>query len=430
MGAAGRADGIIGGPVMKRILSVLCLGALAAGLLTGCSVSGTEETVSVQSVSMITGIGSVGLVDRYAGMVVSGETAEIQKDENKTVLEVYVEEGDMVEEGDILFAYDTEALRLDLDKLYLEKESYENTISAAKSEIEELEKQKANASSSQQLSYTLQINSREADIREAEYNLALKEREITAMEEGMENTEIAAPISGRVMSVNTGESTDYYGESTSSGFITVMDVSSYRIEGHINELNLYSLPEGTAVLIRSRIDDTQTWRGVVDSIDWENPVTGNTNDMIYIGGEDEMTASSKYPFYVTLDSTDGLILGQHVYIEPDYGQETDAGLMLPGYFISDADSAPWVWAASSKGALEKRSVTLGSYDPDMDEYEILSGLTAADYIAFPEEHLKEGMAVSYYDEASFGGEVMMDAGEGDPVGGISVSEPFVAEVVG
>ncbi len=414
---------------MKRILSVLCLGALAAGLLSGCGASGTEETVSVQSVSMITGMGAVGMVDRYAGMVVSGETAEIQKDENKAVLEVFVEEGDMVEAGDILFAYDTEALQLDLDKLYLEKESYENTISAAESEIEELKKQKANASSSQQLSYTLQINAREADIREAEYNLALKEREITAMEEGMENTEIATPLSGRVMAVNTEENSDPYGESPNS-FITVMDVSSYRVEGHINELNLYSLPEGTPVVIRSRIDDTVTWTGSVTSIDWENPVTGNNNNMIYMGPEDEMTSSSKYPFYVTLDHTEGLILGQHIYIEPDYGQDAESGLVLPGYFIVNADSSPWVWAASAKGTLEKRSVTLGAYDPDMDEYEILSGIDAGDYLAFPDDTLKEGMTVSYYDESSFGDEAIMDAGMGDFAGGVAVSEPFVAEVVG
>ena len=414
---------------MKRILSVFCLGALAAGLLSGCGASGTEETVSVQSVSMITGMGAVGMVDRYAGMVVSGETAEIQKDENKAVLEVYVEEGDMVEEGDILFAYDTEALQLDLDKLYLEKESYENTISAAESEIEELKKQKANASSSQQLSYTLQINAREADIREAEYNLALKEREITAMEEGMENTEIATPLSGRVMAVNTEENSDPYGESPNS-FITVMDVSSYRVEGHINELNLYSLPEGTPVVVRSRIDDTVTWTGSVTSIDWENPVTGNNNNMIYMGPEDEMTSSSKYPFYVTLDHTEGLILGQHIYIEPDYGQDAESGLILPGYFIVNAESSPWVWAASAKGTLEKRSVTLGAYDPDMDKYEILSGIDAGDYLAFPDDTLKEGMTVSYYDESSFGDEAIMDAGMGDFAGGVAVSEPFVAEVVG
>jgi len=66
----------------------------------------------------------------------------------------------------------------------------------------------------------------------------------------------------------------------------------------------------------------------------------------------------------------------------------------------------------------------------MDEYEILSGIDAGDYLAFPDDTLKEGMTVSYYDESSFGDEAIMDAGMGDFAGGVAVSEPFVAEVVG
>lgn len=416
---------------MKRLITTLILCAAALTLFAGCGAQ-DQETVTVQSVSMITGSGSVGVVDRYAGLVVSGETAEIKKDEDKAVLEVYVEVGDMVEAGDLLFSYDTEALQLSLDKLYLEKESYENTIQAAKSEIEELEKQKSNASSSQQLSYTLQINSRQADIREAEYNLALKEREIVSMEEALENTDIATPLSGRVMTVNDEDSQD---GSMSQSFITVMDVSSYRIKGTINELNVYSLPEGTDVLIRSRMDDTQVWNGVVDSIDWENPVTGNSSSYIYTD-DDEMTSASKYPFYVTLESTDGLILGQHIYIEPDYGQDSVSGLMLPAYYIVDTDSNPWVWAAADNGKLEKRSLTLGIYDETLDQYEILSGLSAQDYIAFPDDSLSAGMAVSYLDESSFGEEIYDETGDGDDLlfdeedeGGAVVSEPFVAEAV-
>lgn len=416
---------------MKRLITTLTLCTAALMLFAGCGAQ-DQETVTVQSVSMITGTGAVGVVDRYAGLVVSGETAEIKKDEDKAVLEVYVEVGDMVEAGDLLFSYDTEALQLSLDKLYLEKESYENTIQAAKSEIEELEKQKSNASSSQQLSYTLQINSRQADIREAEYNLALKEREIVSMEEALENTDITTPLSGRVMTVNDEDSQD---GSASQSFITVMDVSSYRIKGTINELNVYSLPEGTDVFIRSRMDDTQFWNGVVDSIDWENPVTGNSSSYIYTD-DDEMTSSSKYPFYVSLENTDGLILGQHVYIEPDYGQDSVSALMLPAYYIVDTDSSPWVWAATDNGKLEKRTLTLGSYDETLDQYEILSGLSAQDYIAFPDDSLSAGMAVSYLDESSFGEEIYNEDGNGDDLlydeedeGGAIVSEPFVAEVV-
>ncbi len=395
---------------MKRIILVFLLGAAALGLLAGCG-TGNGETASVQSVSMITGAGSLGVMNSYAGKVVSGETAELKKDENKTVQEVFVEEGDMVSAGDPLFSYDMEAMELSLEKLYLEQESYENTISASNSQISELQSQKSGASSSQQLSYTLQINSLEADIREAEYNKALKAKEIEAMEADMDNTVISSPISGRVMTVSDEDTTESYtadGESVSDAFITVMDVSSYRVEGQISELNAGALTEGMPVVIRSRIDSEQTWTGTLTAIDWDNP-TSSRGENDYYSYTGDMTTTTKYPFYVELDSTDGLLLGQHIYIEPVVNGD-DESLMLPAYYINDADSDPWVWAANGRDRLEKRSLTLGEYDGDMDEYEILSGLDYDDYIAFPEESLSAGMSVTYYDEESFGGEDDYDDG--------------------
>ena len=385
---------------MKRLVAIMLICFTAFSIFAGCGAQ-NDGSAAVESVAMITGMGYVGAADSYAGMVVSGETAEIKKDADKTVLEVYVEEGDMVEEGDVLFAYDMEAMQLSLDKLYIEKESLENSISAAESEIAELQTQKSKASSSQQLSYTLQIDARQADKREAEYNLALKEREVAAMEADMENTEITAPMSGRVMSVGSTDdsnSYDYTGGDTSDAFITVMDVSAYRVEGHINELNRGTLYEGMEVLVRSRTDADQVWYGTIASIDWENPV--KSSQSYYM---DEMSSSSKYPFYVLLEKPEGLMLGQHVYIEPNLGEVPGSGLMLPSYYLNDAEGSPWVWAASDKGRLEKRPVTLGSYDPEWDEYEIVSGLDVSDYIAFPMEGLSEGMSVEYYDESSFGG---------------------------
>lgn len=416
---------------MKRIIAGLALGALILGLLTGCKSSG-GEAVSVESVGLITGVGAAGLADSYAGKVVSGETAELKKDADKTVLEVYVQEGDMVKEGDVLFSYDTEAMQLALDKLYLDRESYDNTVAAAKSEIAELEKQRASAKSDQQLSYTLQIDARQADIREAEYNAALKDKEIAAMEASMEKTEVVSPIAGRVMSVGSaddaaGDNTDPYGMGggTSDAFVTVMDVSSYRAEGRVNELNRGAVYEGMAVLLRSRTDESLTWRGVIDSIDWENPVSGgNNNSGMYMAAADEMTSSSSYPFYVVLESTEGLLLGQHVYIEPDMGQEDGgaAALMLPEWYIFDGG---YVWAADARDKLEKRAVELGAYHEETGEYEILSGLDYTDYIAFPGEGLAAGADVAYYDESSFGGE---DAYDGDLGGGEAA--PAYGKVVG
>ena len=89
---------------------------------------------------------------------------------------------------------------------------------------------------------------------------------------------------------------------------------------------------------------------------------------------------------------DGLILGQHVYIELDQGQEeVKEGLWLYGSYIVRDEDTPYVWAANEKNRLEKHYIELGEYDADMDEYEIVSGLAEDDYIAWPMAGLYEGV---------------------------------------
>ena len=46
-------------------------------------------------------------------------------------------------------------------------------------------------------------------------------------------------------------------------------------------------------------------------------------------------------------------------------------------------------------------MTLGEHDAELDTYVVTDGLTAADYIAFPDETLKAGMTCVTYDESTF-----------------------------
>lgn len=401
---------------MKKLLAILLGACLLLGVMTGCG-GNAEDAVTVQKVSDITSQGSVGLVNRYAGLVVSGETATVKKGDKK-VLETYVKEGDFVTEGDVLFCYDNEAMELQLSKLLLELEGYENTISNAEEDIPNLERQRDAAPAAQQLTYSLQIQELQANVREATYNKGLKEREIENMQEALQDTDVRAPISGRVMSVKDSDDTSGYGDSTGDAYITIMDMTTYQVKGTINELNVGTLSEGMNVLVRSRLDESVTWSGVLESIDWETKVENNNNRYYYGSGGDEMTSSSKYPFYVKLNDVTGLILGQHVYIEPDYGQqEVREGLWLPEYYIVDADSSPYVWAANGRDRLEKRSVYLGDYDAERGEYQILSGLKESDYIAFPMDGLTVGMHTQVYEDNSgyvsggnAGGFAIMDGG--------------------
>ena len=148
------------------------------------------------------------------------------------------------------------------------------------------------------------------------------------------------------------------------------------------------------MIIRSRVDSTKTWKGMMGSIDVNNGSTEDDSNNYWgmSSTSDDQTSSTSYPFYVELDSSDGLMLGQHVYIERDIGQdEQKDGLWLSDYYIVDADTnEPYVWAANDKKKLEKRYVTLGKHDEDLGEYEIVDGLTKKDSIAFPTDALEEG----------------------------------------
>ena len=200
------------------------------------------------------------------------------------------------------------------------------------------------------------------------------------------DAKVTAEITGKVTEVNKTDEYDNYGQE--KPFIVIVESDNLRIKGTINEMNRGNLTEGQRVTILSRVDDN-VWSGVVSMIDWS--AAEKPNDGGYYYPVDEMSTSSKYPFYIDVDDPEGLIIGQHVFIELAGGESSDNAIRIPAYFINDADTDPWVWVSNSRDKLEKRNITLGEFNEDMFEYVIESGLTADDYIAFPQEGLKNGM---------------------------------------
>ena len=274
-----------------------------------------------------------------------------------------------------------------------------------------MEKEKKKASKDSQLSYTIEIETNKMNLKKNEYDQKSKQAEIDKLQNATQNTEVRSSIDGVVQKIDTSklstsgddsvtdtvaEDSTYYdggSDNANSAFITILSTGAYRIKGQVNELNMNSLIIGNPVIVRSRADENQIWHGTMGNIDMENASSGPSNNIMMDSNGDSQTSSSSYPFYVQLDSSEGLMLGQHVYIELDEGQE-DAkdGVWLSDFFIADADTSdPYVWAANEKNRLEKRSVVLGNYDADLQEYEIVEGLSMDDYIAFPADSLKEGM---------------------------------------
>ena len=90
---------------MKKAAFILAL-AMLLGVAAGCGQSAGEA--SVQSVSMICGLGSAGMTDRFAGVVSALGETNIKKDDSMTIGEIKVKAGDAVNVGDVLFTYDCE----------------------------------------------------------------------------------------------------------------------------------------------------------------------------------------------------------------------------------------------------------------------------------------------------------------------------------
>ncbi len=363
---------------LKKWLSLtaaLCLG------LSLAACGSDAAAVYVQPVSELSGTSPVAAGDRFAGMVISENVTEIHKDSGKSIAELLVKSGDDVTAGQELFSYDTDELQLALDKQKLELQQLETMIESYKEQIKDLEKDRNKASANNKLQYTVQIQTLEVDLKEAELNLTAKKNEITQSEAILQNAVVTSPVAGRVQSINDS-GTDSYGNP--APYITIQQAGSFRIKGTLGELQLGGITEGSRMKIFSRTDPSKAWLGTVTLVDYESPSQGSENDMYFGNSTDPMTGASKYPFYVELDSTEGLILGQHIYMELDRDEGEATGLQLISHFICyDEDGSTYVWA-DQRGKLVKLPVVLGEYDPSLDTYTITGGLAESDCIAFPD----------------------------------------------
>lgn len=367
---------------------VLVAVAVVAGvwlLLRGAGGKNNGDKIFVESVAAVTGTGG-GAQNRYSGVVEPQKTWEVKKSADKTVKEVFVKEGDQVEAGTPLFEYDTDSIKDEIAQAKLELESISNEIADYNNQIADLKRERDQALSDDKFQYTTQIQTIQTSIKQAEYNLESKKVEIQRKETSLDNAVIKSEIAGTVKSISESGYDPYTGNELP--FMTILATGEYRVKGTVNEQNVWMVTEGTPVILRSRVDESKTWTGTVKEVDTKTEAKDNSNAYY-----DESTGdkATKYPFYIELTSTDGLILGQHVYIEMDMGQaEVRDGIWLYSSYVVTDETGSFVWADNGKGRLEKRAVEVGEYDEDTDTCQILSGLAEDDYITYPMDELYEG----------------------------------------
>lgn len=407
---------------MKKGICVLLALVL---LLSLCGCSGDSTPVTVQRADRLMSAGIAG--ERYAGVVVSSDVAEINRDSSKRIEELYVEVGDTVSAGDKLFSYDSDELELSLEKAQLEVEKMTNEQTDYAEQLEKLEKKLKNTwNESDKVRLTLEINTLKTTVMETEYNLKAKAKEIATLEEMLENVDITSPVDGTVRKIDEDGQTGSY--------ITVQQSGAYRVQGLLNEMSMGGLAPMSRVKIFSRVSD-DTWMGTVTGINTSEAAQGNGMDMGFQNAVTEsMTTSSSYVFDVELDSVEGLLVGQHVYIEQVQDTVMLEGLWIPESFFVTVDTneetmetSAVLFAEGANGKLEERTVQLGAYDWMTGSYEVLSGVSSEDYVADPADPgCAAGAAVIRREPEDFTG-AEMPAEDGAAAEGVTVEDGTAAD---
>lgn len=365
--------------VIIAVTAVVCIALCIAGwLFWPKNISVGTDGVYVQKISAMNGYGYTG--NRYSGVVEAQESLEIKKDSSRTVSQILVSEGQQVHVKDALFTYDTTDLSQKITSTNLDIENANTEIEALKNQISDYTSEMNHGGDKVEI--TARINDLQYSIRQQQYSIQSLQADIARYQKEIANATIYSTIEGTVKEIN--EEGGYDNQGNEKPFMTITEAGEYRIKGKISEMGM--IAAGDAVTVRSRVDETQTWSGTVSVVETE-PATNDDN--YYYSGNGE--SSSQYPFYVSLDSSEGLKLGQHVLVETGGGMPVKEGVWIDSFYLVGDDSGnSFVWV-SENGKLKKRNVETGEMDEMTSQIEITSGLLLDDYIAWPDESYTEGM---------------------------------------
>ena len=376
--------------------------ALGAAMLLGLTGCGTQQAqVNVEQAGMLAIAASSA--DKFAGVVVSENAVEIERDTSKEIEKLHVAVGDTVRVNEKLFEYDTDTLSLTIDKQELEMDKLEQQIKDLKTQVTNLEKQiKSEKDKNVKATLELSLRTVKADLSQANYDKATLQAEITYNKSMLTNAVVRSPIKGTIRTINEN----------GTPYLTIQQAGAYQVKGILNEMSLGAgIMEGTNVTILSRVDPDQFWTGMVSLVDY-NSTSSNEYDSMF-GGGDGMSTSTSYPFYITLTSTEGLLLGQHVYIQLAAAPTEEGVLHIPGNYIMDIttdegslETTGTVWGVDmEKQTLTKITVALGDYDHTYGTYAVLSGITAESFLADPADPgCREGAAVRLRSELEYSGQ--------------------------
>jgi RND family efflux transporter MFP subunit len=381
-------------PLLRWLVALIVLGAMGGGAWAWLR---RERPLEVEAVTVTERTaGTQASVLNASGYVTARRRATVSSKITGKVVEVNVEEGMAVREGQVLARLDDSTVRAALAVAQAQLEAArrslpENDVRLNQARItlrraEELRKDGLTTAADLDAART-EVDSLEARLGTLREQVSVAERQVALQQTALDDTVIRAPFAGVAISKDAqpGEMVSPVsagGGFTRTGISTVVDMKSLEIEVDVNESYI------------NRVTSGQRVSAVLDAYpDWQIP--GRVITTVPTADRQKATVLVRIGF----DALDPRLLpdmGVKVTFLKDAEQAAaPAGrgvLLVPKGAVKIAGNASYVFIVRGQTAERRAIRTAGA---DGDRLEVVAGLTAGDrVVASPPDALTDGMLIT------------------------------------
>lgn len=344
------------------------------------------------------------------GKVVPNEISKINADGSKgTISDVHVKVGDRVKKGQKLFTYHNPDGQIALSDAETEIAKIQNKINLLNqtitdktaevdkktNELAEVNSKLATALEEEKSTFIQdkkvleeslnrlhsELQSTNSELREMNLELEKVSKNFEVLQEKKSEEVVLSTVDGIVQKIderqvntvnNTGGQTD--------SFMEIMDTSSLKIQGDIDEFRKETVSNGQSIKIIDRKNQKKQWQGKIEKID------------AVAKEEKDENSISKYPFTAMIENQENMpTIGSHVYLQPQLPEKKEQ--MIPISFVFEEQKKFFVWKVLD-GKAVKQEVTVGETEDSTERVEIKTGLKEKDNLIVPTSKIKEGMEVT------------------------------------
>lgn len=264
----------------------------AAFLIVVVAIGGTYYWMSQQSAVVVEdealivtiGYGDIENAIPAAGTLQPKEVVPIGARASGELVEIYVEVGDFVEEGDIVAQIDASEQELRVQSSELSLQNQRNQVAQRELEVRNAERDyartlalfDAEASTEQEkenaenrlLSARTSLDNLRIQILQSETNLQQEKVQLNY-------TQIKAPLAGTIISLDQKEGATLNASQTAPTVMQIADLTTLTVETEISEADIQALETGVDVYFTTLGGGDRRWTGTLRKIDPMGTVSNN-----------------------------------------------------------------------------------------------------------------------------------------------------------